>query len=496
VSLPNGWAQATLGALLHEIEAGKNMRCEERPPREGELGVVKVSAVTWGHFDATQSKTLPPDYSPPEKAKIHAGDLLISRANTLELVGAAVLVDTEPKGLFLSDKILRLVVDEDAKKWVLSFLRSKFGRKQIEELATGNQFSMRNISQDALRRIQTPLAPAAEQQRIITKLDTLTTRLARTRAELDRSPRLAYRFRLSALRAGVLGKLTEHWRAAVTSVLPVEALLRDVPAPQQGRGGREATDKIIPGVAGLAVNDPRTNLPNGWKWISLLRVAKQETGHTPSRSQPSYWDGGVPWIGIRDAGAHHGRYIEETVQTISKSGLANSSARLLPAGTVCLSRTASVGYVTIMGRSMTTSQDFATWTCTEALLPEYLMYVLMAEGEDIRKFGMGSTHTTIYFPEIRALHIALPPVEEQKEIVKRIKEALARIDRLEAEATRARALLDRLESAILAKAFRGELVPQDPNDEPASVLLDRIRAQRIAPTRAKHKPRADRRTTA
>jgi type I restriction enzyme S subunit len=262
-------------------------------------------------------------------------------------------------------------------------------------------------------------------------------------------------------------------------------MLNRVPVPKQGRGGREATDKVLAGKAGLAINDPGVELPQGWAWVPLLRIAKQETGHTPSRSQPGYWDGGVPWIGIRDAGAHHGRIIDTTMQTISKEGLANSSARLLPAGTVCLSRTASVGYVTMMGRSMATSQDFATWTCTEALEPEYLMYALMAEGDDIRKFGMGSTHTTIYFPEIRALHIALPPIEEQREIVKRLKAGLARADRLEAEATRARALLDRLEAAILAKAFRGELVPQDPNDEPASVLLDRIRAERAAAPKPK-----------
>lgn len=192
------------------------------------------------------------------------------------------------------------------------------------------------------------------------KLELLTGRLDRARAELDRSTQVTDRFKLAALRAGVMGKLTEDWRVATINAQPVEDLLVAVPAPQQGRGGREATDEIIPGVAGLSVNDPGTILPNGWKWTSLLRVAKQETGHTPSRSQPSYWDGGVPWIGIRDAGAHHGQYIEKTVQTISEDGLANSSARLLPRGTVCLSRTASVGYVTMMGRSMATSQDFAT----------------------------------------------------------------------------------------------------------------------------------------
>ena len=89
----------------------------------------------------------------------------------------------------------------------------------------------------------------------------------------------------------------------------------------------------MPGTAGLSVNHPGTALPQGWQWVPLLRLAKQESGHTPSRSHPEYWDGGVPWIGIRDAGAHHGRAISQSIQTVSNAGLANSSARLLPTGT-------------------------------------------------------------------------------------------------------------------------------------------------------------------
>lgn len=356
--------------------------------------------------------------------------------------------------------------------------------RKPELVSLGQGGAQPNISQEILKEQILPLPPAAEQRRIVAKLDALTARLARARAELDRVPVLAERQHLSLLRSGVTGLLTEDWRREANVEPIVEALSR-IPAPQQGRGGREATDKVIAGAAAIAVNDPQTPLPDGWAWVPLLRVAKQETGHTPSRSKPEYWDGGVPWIGIRDAGAHHGSAIGTTMQTISEAGLANSSARLLPAGTVCLSRTASVGYVTMMETSMATSQDFATWSCTEALLPEYLLFALMAEGDDIRRFGMGSTHTTIYFPEIRAFHIALPPIEEQREIVARLKEALARADRLEAEAARARALLDRLEAAILARAFRGELVPQDPADEPASVLLDRIRAARAVAPKAK-----------
>jgi type I restriction enzyme S subunit len=196
-----------LGSLLHAIEAGKNMRCEERPPATGELGVVKVSAVTWGRFDPSQSKTLPPDYRPPEKARIHAGDLLISRANTLELVGAVALVEAEPDGLFLSDKILRLVVDENVKQWVLWFLRSASGRRQIERLATGNQLSMRNISQEALRRILLPVPAPEVRARLIGKLDAALVRADRLEAEAARARALLDRLEGSLLAKAFRGEL-------------------------------------------------------------------------------------------------------------------------------------------------------------------------------------------------------------------------------------------------------------------------------------------------
>lgn len=134
---------------------------------------------------------------------------------------------------------------------------------------------------------------------------------------------------------------------------------------------------------------------------------------------------------------------------------------------------------------MATSQDFVTWTCSEALVPKFLMYALMAEGDDIREFGKGTTHTTIYFPEVRAMQICLAPLAEQHEIVRRIESSFARIDRLAAQAKRALELVGKLDEAILAKAFRGELVPQDENDEPAEKLLERIRAERAAAPKGK-----------
>jgi type I restriction enzyme S subunit len=116
------------------------------------------------------------------------------------------------------------------------------------------------------------------------------------------------------------------------------------------------------------------------------------------------------------------------------------------------------------------------------ILNEYLMLLLRSDlflGQ-IADHATGSDLPHISGNDILTTPCPLPPLDEQQAILDAVKVRLARADRLEAEANRARALLDRLESAILAKAFRGELVPQDPNDEPASALLDRIRTQRAS----------------
>jgi type I restriction enzyme S subunit len=183
-------------------------------------------------------------------------------------------------------------------------------------------------------------------------------------------------------------------------------------------GGREATRGVIPGRFALSVGFPDLPSPPGWKWTALSDVAQLESGHTPSRRHPEYWDGGVPWIGIKDAVDNHGRTLDDTYQTVSDLGLANSSARLLPARTVCLSRTASVGYVVVMGRPMATSQDFVNWVCGPELEADYLKYVLLAENDSLLQFASGTTHQTIYYPEAKAFHALLPPVDEQRAILR------------------------------------------------------------------------------
>ncbi len=169
----NNWEETTVGTLIEGIEAGLNVQCEERPPLPHERGLVKISAVTWGTYDDVESKTLPPNREVPESTRIKVGDFLISRANTIELVGACVLVERAARPVFLSDKVLRLVMEDGYKKWLLFWLRSEKGRKQIEQLASGNQLSMRNLSQANLKSISLKLPPEDEREEIVRRVEAL-----------------------------------------------------------------------------------------------------------------------------------------------------------------------------------------------------------------------------------------------------------------------------------------------------------------------------------
>ncbi|MCA3732246.1 MAG: restriction endonuclease subunit S [Phenylobacterium sp.] len=160
--LPERWAWASLAQLLSGIEAGLNVKAHGRPPAEGETGIVKISAVTWDEFDEGQSKALFLNTKVDERNLIAVGDLLISRANTIELVGAPAIVRRLNKRLVLSDKILRLIVPRKFKEWLYFVIKSTFGRHHIESRSTGNQLSMRNISQDSLRALPVPIPPVEE----------------------------------------------------------------------------------------------------------------------------------------------------------------------------------------------------------------------------------------------------------------------------------------------------------------------------------------------
>lgn len=186
-----------LGQVITNIQTGKSFQTAETLARFDELGVLKVSAVSWAQFRADQAKALTGEYMPAEHHRVKQDDLLISRANTRELVGAIVLVERDYPMRLLSDKTLRLLVDENRadKSFLLFALRTELARKHIELYATGTSDSMRNISQDVINSIPICLPSLDEQRRIVSHLkkqfaevDAIAQAAAVQLAEIERLP--------------------------------------------------------------------------------------------------------------------------------------------------------------------------------------------------------------------------------------------------------------------------------------------------------------------
>ncbi|MDQ8182213.1 restriction endonuclease subunit S [Pelagicoccus sp. SDUM812005] len=477
--LPKGWMKVPLRKITEPISKG---------PPDSDFVYVDIASIDNQSKRIVAPKELTASQA-PSRARQHlkAGDVLVSMTRP-NLNAVAIVPDTLDNSIGSTGfDVLRSTATEPA--WLFSHVKSTRFVDSMVSLVQGALYPA--VKSADVRSYEIELPPANEQKRIVKKLEACEGRINTAREALDEVPSLLDQYRQSVLAAAFRGDLTKKWRQQNPDIEPIENTIENVTF-QQSKSGRSASDAVIDGRAAIAVGKKERPAPPGWKWVPLLKVARMESGHTPSRSHPEWWGGDIPWIGIKDARDGHGKTILATNQYTNELGLANSASRLLPEGTVCLSRTASVGYVTKMGKPMATSQDFANWICSDALEPEFLQYALMAEGDDIRNFGKGTTHTTIYFPELKAFQICIPPVEEQKVISQKVRRALETIEKCEAEMSSSLNETTQLIQRVLSRAFSGRLVPQDPDDEPASKLIEKIKEDQA---NAPQKKRATKRVT-
>ncbi|MGE6275419.1 restriction endonuclease subunit S [Aeromonas media] len=161
-------------------------------------------------------------------------------------------------------------------------------------------------------------------------------------------------------------------------------------------------------------------IPDGWKYDLLDKFATRCSGHTPSKTYPEYWDGGIKWISLTDSYRLDKGYVYETDKEISLEGIKNSSAELHPAETVVLSRDAGIGKSGVMAVPMAVSQHFIAWKCDnqERLNSWFLYNWLQLNKAEFERQAVGSTIKTIGLPYFKKLKIAMPPYPEQHKIAK------------------------------------------------------------------------------
>jgi len=434
VKLPEGWAWATVSDLLVGSDAGKSFKCEPRPAAPEEWGIIKVSAMTWGEFRAAENKALLDSTLVNPNYEVQPGDILVSRANTVEHVGAPVLVgDVRPR-LLLSDKSLRFTPGSTVdRNWLVYWLRSPAVRKAIAAKASGTSDSMRNISQSDLKALTLPVPPTAEQHRIADALDSDLARLD----EIDQ----------------IVARARTH-----TAALRKQLLLDAIPE--------------------------RDDWPEGWQAETVgeagtvsLGKARHPDWHTGPKMRPY----------LRVANVFEDRIDTTSLMEMDFSEEFNKY-RLLP-GDILLNEGQSPHLVgrpamykgTPKGVAFTNS--LLRFRARGDVLPGWALLVFrrhLHAGRFMREVRITTNIAHLSASRLKAVEFPVPPLDEQRRLITEVKQRLARADALDRLLDSAETNGTALRRTLLAEAFVGRLVPQDPHDEPAEDLLKRIRAEREA----------------
>lgn len=273
-------------------------------------------------------------------------------------------------------------------------------------------------------------------------------------------------------------------------------------------------------LAKIIEDEKPFQLPKGWEWVTLATIGEIVGGGTPKSDNPHYWSPqGIKWLTPADLNGLKGKYISSGARDITIDGLSNSSAKLVPKGTVLFSSRAPIGYVAISNNELSTNQGFKSCVPYIKESAEYIYYFLLSAANKIDEMASGTTFKEVSGAVVSKILLPFPPLNEQLRIVEVANDLMSLCDQLEQQSLTSleahsqlvntllatltnsqnaeelaenwarisqhfdtlfttEASIDALKQTIQQLAVMGKLVPQDPNDEPASELLKRIEQEK------------------
>lgn len=462
--LPKGWAEIEIGQLMRVVSGGT-------PPSKDESNFSSEGGIPWltpadlsgyrAKYIARGARNLSEKgYAACSATKMPAGSVLFSSRAPVGYVAVAANEMSTNQGF-------KSFIPPDGFSSVFLYYYLKHIKPVAEQLATGTTF--KELSGAAAAKLPLLVAPLPEQKRIADKLDSVLARVDVCRDRLDRIPALLKRFRQSVLAAATSGRLTEDWRGSGA----VGDAFRELKDWLALRAREEKKAPAEPDLTNWA-----TALPAGWVVCSVHQFAEcLDRLRVPIKRELRKSSAGLyPYYGANGEVGRIDEYIfdDELV--------------LVTEDETFYGREKPIAY-RVSGKCWVNNHAHVLRAQTKTG-NDYLCFALMHY--NVIPWLSGTTgRAKLTQQALNSLPVACPPKAEMEEIVRRVETLFAFAGRLEARCAAARKQAGQLTPALLAKAFRGELVPQDPADEPAAELLKRLATSRAdAPKARRGKPRA------
>jgi len=492
--IPSSWIRTELENIAadtdYPIGDGDHGQIKPSDYKTEGIPYIRVGDIGWGSF--TKDKMVYISKSTHlnnQKSKLVPGDILI--AKTGATIGKCCIVPNEIAEANTTSSVGKVTINKKMTfpKWILYYFLT---RELYDYLwSISERTAQPGFNNRDLKKFIIPLAPIKEQERILKKLDKLLTQVDESKRRLEKIPVVIKRFRQSVLNAAVTGELTKDWREKNFDTENGEQLYEKIQnhidewyqkesqiALKQGK--RKPKNQRSNPKARYIVEE-LSGIPSNWKYSRLEDLCYLVSDGT--HKTPIYLSEGKKFLSVKNVRPF--RIFDTDIKYISNEEYDFINARCNPEkGDILYTKVgATYGYAA----KVNLDYPFSIFVSLALIKPvkefftsDYCELVMNSElvFQQARSRISGIGTPDLHLIEIRDFRIPLPPQKEQAEIVKRVESLFKKSDEIEERYKKAKAYIDKLTQSILAKAFRGELVPQDPNDEPAEKLLERVRDEK------------------
>lgn len=430
--VPESWEIEYLSDL-----ANINPTNPENPPEDAELAsFVPMKAIEeiTGNLDSSETKQwgeIKSGYT-----RFQENDVLFAKITPSMENGKAALAKNLTNGCGAGTTEVHVIRcgEKLLPKFILYFILQEGFRRKARKNMTGSAGQMR-VPKDFLETVEVPLPSIEEQRQIVRKIEEQHTKLDAAIEDLEASAEKLDNHRKSVLYSAIEGKLTEDWRQERVDDLTHASQLLDNVQEQRRANWEERYKKKYkkkgkepPSGWKDRYSEPKRpdvsdqpSLPNKWIWVSFGEVLEVFLGSTPKRSNDDYWGGDIPWV---SSGEVEFNKITETEEQITQEGLESCSTTVHPPGTVLMAiigQGKTRGRAAILDISAAHNQNTVAMRVPEVGLPEkYVYYFLTGSYEKVRQKGAGNQQKALSKTRVEKMLFPLPPLKEQKEIVKRL----------------------------------------------------------------------------